>query len=286
MRFSILAVLSLSAIATAGTIDTRRSDDADVAGVPRNILDDWHSHHDAAGLDLHGYVYDTETICNDNSWKVAFSFGQLDANSTAFSVDVYSLHDEEPIFTHHSTPELLASYSTDGVAAVDSDTLKFPDFFADFLTQHPIPLPLHSPICSNAAYLFLAMPWRTPRTFSKTMKVLQPEFDDRLNERAAGLVSDLVTAAFVPALQPAAKAETSAAYTGTYSDEATNSTMIILVLEDDPYRDLCSSKSVFFRAVLSRCSFALHVPCRDINGRHTHGDDGDGGKDDDPSQGD
>ncbi|KAK9771000.1 putative Beta-lactamase/transpeptidase-like protein [Seiridium cardinale] len=42
---------------------------------------------------------------------------------TTFSVDVYSLHSEESLFTYHYTPELLSSLGTSGVSVVDSNSV-------------------------------------------------------------------------------------------------------------------------------------------------------------------
>jgi hypothetical protein len=50
-------------------------------------------------------------------------YGQLDAETTAFSVDVYSLYNQSSLFNYHFTPESLASQRTSGVASVDSNTV-------------------------------------------------------------------------------------------------------------------------------------------------------------------
>jgi hypothetical protein len=47
----------------------------------------------------------------------------LDPNFTAFSVDIYSLHSEEPLYTYHFLPDALASQRTSGVSTIDSDTV-------------------------------------------------------------------------------------------------------------------------------------------------------------------
>lgn len=48
--------------------------------------------------------------------------GGLDANSTSFSLQVYSLHETEPLFTYHFAAPAL-SKPTEGVAIVDSNTI-------------------------------------------------------------------------------------------------------------------------------------------------------------------
>ena len=49
-------------------------------------------------------------------------YGPLDGASTSFSVDVYSLHEQKPLFTqHHSAPDL--AHPTSGVSVVDSNTV-------------------------------------------------------------------------------------------------------------------------------------------------------------------
>ncbi|KAH8894336.1 beta-lactamase/transpeptidase-like protein [Thozetella sp. PMI_491] len=53
----------------------------------------------------------------------AMSKGTLDGNTTTLSVEVYSIHDDSPLFTFHYTPEALASQRTAGVAKVDSSTV-------------------------------------------------------------------------------------------------------------------------------------------------------------------
>lgn len=59
----------------------------------------------------------------EDSLLAALDSGILDANTTTFSVEAYSLHSEQPLFTRHYTPALLASQRTSGVAVVDSDTV-------------------------------------------------------------------------------------------------------------------------------------------------------------------
>lgn len=51
------------------------------------------------------------------------AYGPLDTDTTAFSVDFYSLDDEASLFTHHFTPAQLLSQRTAGVEEVDSDTV-------------------------------------------------------------------------------------------------------------------------------------------------------------------
>ncbi|KAK2878142.1 hypothetical protein FQN49_001117 [Arthroderma sp. PD_2] len=46
----------------------------------------------------------------------------LDANSTSFSLDIFSIHEEETLFTYHYDAPGLAG-STDGVKKVDSDSI-------------------------------------------------------------------------------------------------------------------------------------------------------------------
>lgn len=50
-------------------------------------------------------------------------YGPLDTDTTAFSLDFYSLDDEDPLFNYHYTPDKLASQRTSGVEQVDSDTV-------------------------------------------------------------------------------------------------------------------------------------------------------------------
>ncbi|KAH6645115.1 beta-lactamase/transpeptidase-like protein [Truncatella angustata] len=57
------------------------------------------------------------------AFKNGSSFGLLDANTTAFSVELYSLHNDQPLFTYHHTPELLSSQHTSGVSTVDSNSV-------------------------------------------------------------------------------------------------------------------------------------------------------------------
>jgi CubicO group peptidase (beta-lactamase class C family) len=48
--------------------------------------------------------------------------GGLDSNATSFSLQVYSLHETDPIFTYHYSAPALSN-PTEGVAAVDSNTI-------------------------------------------------------------------------------------------------------------------------------------------------------------------
>lgn len=50
-------------------------------------------------------------------------YGVLDIETTAFSVEFYSLDENEPLFTYHYTPPYLTNQRTAGVAAVDSDSV-------------------------------------------------------------------------------------------------------------------------------------------------------------------
>ncbi|KAI1339866.1 beta-lactamase/transpeptidase-like protein [Xylariaceae sp. FL0016] len=59
----------------------------------------------------------------NDAFQSPSSFGQLDPNTTAFSVEVYSLHQDNPLFTMHFTPDYLKSQRTEGVEAVDEDTI-------------------------------------------------------------------------------------------------------------------------------------------------------------------
>lgn len=49
-------------------------------------------------------------------------YGGLDANATSFSLQVYSLHATDPLFTYHFSAPALAD-PTEGVATVDSNTI-------------------------------------------------------------------------------------------------------------------------------------------------------------------
>jgi CubicO group peptidase (beta-lactamase class C family) len=49
-------------------------------------------------------------------------YGQLDPNTTSFSIDVYSAHEKSSIFTYHYSAPALA-HPTEGVAKVDSNTV-------------------------------------------------------------------------------------------------------------------------------------------------------------------
>lgn len=51
------------------------------------------------------------------------AYGPLDTKTTAFSVDFYSLDDEDTIFSHHFMPAQLLDQRTAGVEKVDSDTI-------------------------------------------------------------------------------------------------------------------------------------------------------------------
>lgn len=49
-------------------------------------------------------------------------YGQLDPTSTSFSVDIWSLHDDDPLYTYHfSAPDFAED--EEGVKKVDSDTV-------------------------------------------------------------------------------------------------------------------------------------------------------------------
>lgn len=50
-------------------------------------------------------------------------YGTLDTETTAFSLDFYSLDDTNTLFSHHYTPDQLVSQRTSGVEQVDSDTV-------------------------------------------------------------------------------------------------------------------------------------------------------------------
>lgn len=50
-------------------------------------------------------------------------YGPLDTDTTAFSLDFYSLDDDDSLFSHHYTPDQLLSQRTAGVEEVDSDTV-------------------------------------------------------------------------------------------------------------------------------------------------------------------
>ncbi|KAL5344873.1 hypothetical protein ACLOAV_010270 [Pseudogymnoascus australis] len=50
------------------------------------------------------------------------SYGDMDASATSFSLEIYSLHEEEPLFTYHYDAPGLAN-STDGVKKIDSDSI-------------------------------------------------------------------------------------------------------------------------------------------------------------------
>lgn len=51
------------------------------------------------------------------------AYGPLDTETTAFSVEFYSLDGEDALFSHHYTPTQLVSQRTVGVEEVDSDTI-------------------------------------------------------------------------------------------------------------------------------------------------------------------
>ncbi|KFZ03606.1 hypothetical protein V502_10808 [Pseudogymnoascus sp. VKM F-4520 (FW-2644)] len=50
------------------------------------------------------------------------SYGDMDASATSFSLQIYSVHEEEPLFTYHYDAPGLAN-STDGVKKIDSDSI-------------------------------------------------------------------------------------------------------------------------------------------------------------------
>jgi CubicO group peptidase (beta-lactamase class C family) len=54
--------------------------------------------------------------------NAVLSFGIISDNDTSFSVDVYSLHDEGSLFTHHFSALNLQN-ATEGVTSVDSNTI-------------------------------------------------------------------------------------------------------------------------------------------------------------------
>lgn len=49
-------------------------------------------------------------------------YGQLDSKTTAFTFDIYSLHEEESLYTYHLTPDALVAQHTTGVQTVDSSS--------------------------------------------------------------------------------------------------------------------------------------------------------------------
>lgn len=51
------------------------------------------------------------------------AYGPLDTETTAFSLDFYSLDDEDTLFSHHYMPTRLLNQRTAGVEEVDSDTI-------------------------------------------------------------------------------------------------------------------------------------------------------------------
>lgn len=53
----------------------------------------------------------------------ATPYGALDTRTTVFSMEFFSLNEEDPIFTFHYTPKDYASMHTSGASAVDSDTV-------------------------------------------------------------------------------------------------------------------------------------------------------------------
>ena len=50
------------------------------------------------------------------------SYGTLDASATSFSLDIFSQHEEDGLFTYHYDAPGLAN-STDGVKKIDSDSI-------------------------------------------------------------------------------------------------------------------------------------------------------------------
>lgn len=50
------------------------------------------------------------------------SYGDMDASATSFSLEIYSLHEEDPLFTYHYDAPGLAD-SADGVKKIDSDSI-------------------------------------------------------------------------------------------------------------------------------------------------------------------
>lgn len=48
------------------------------------------------------------------------SYGDVDANATSFSLDIFSIHEDDALFTYHYNAPSLAD-STDGVREVDSN---------------------------------------------------------------------------------------------------------------------------------------------------------------------
>lgn len=64
------------------------------------------------------------------------TYGKLDADLTAFSVDVYSLSNDTPFFTTHYLPEQLASQSASGVKTLDSNTIYRVGSFSKLLTTY------------------------------------------------------------------------------------------------------------------------------------------------------
>lgn len=67
----------------------------------------------------------TESVVNQllKAKNEATAYGALDTKTTAFSVDFYSLDDEDTIFSHHFMPAQLLDQRTAGVEEVDSDTI-------------------------------------------------------------------------------------------------------------------------------------------------------------------
>ena len=51
------------------------------------------------------------------------TYGTFEGNTTAFAVDLYSLHDEESLFNHFSTPDGVKAQHIEGVGSVDANTV-------------------------------------------------------------------------------------------------------------------------------------------------------------------
>lgn len=66
-----------------------------------------------------------ESVLNQllNANNETTAYGPLDTKATAFSVDFYSLVDEDALFNHHYMPAQLLDQRTVGVEEVDSDTI-------------------------------------------------------------------------------------------------------------------------------------------------------------------
>lgn len=61
-------------------------------------------------------------VAIEESLLNATKYGQLDPNSTSFSLEIYSLHEPDSVFTYHYSAPDLAEPS-EGVSVVDSNTI-------------------------------------------------------------------------------------------------------------------------------------------------------------------